>query len=66
MNQDLSVAFNSLVKLIVRPRCFVKGHVVGDYEGWFGLPCNDEVSKVSIVCLNIALSSTQLETLTAC
>lgn len=66
MNQDLCITFNSLVELFVRDRRFVKGYFVGNDEGRLCLACDDEVSKVSIVCFDIALPSAQLETLTAC
>jgi len=59
MEQDLGVSIHSPVKLVVRFDGFVDTDLMADDEAWLGSSGDDEVAKVAIVRLDIALARTQ-------
>ena len=59
MYEHLCVSLHSLIKLVVRNLCIVKTNLVADNKARLRLACYDEVSQVSIVLLDVALTSCQ-------
>ena len=66
MNEDLGVSVYSLVKLLVCYLCIVNCNLMRDDERWFCSARNDEVSKVSVVLLDVALACCEAQTLEEC
>lgn len=64
MYQDLRVAFNSLVKLLISLGSLINADLVRDNEAWVCPARDDHVAQVSIVSLNVALTGANCETLT--
>lgn len=63
MDQHLCVPFHSLVKLVIGHFCIVDANLVTDHKAGLRLSGDDEVSQVSVVLLDVALTSSQRETL---
>ena len=51
MEEDLGVALDALVELVVGQRGLVERHVVRDYEGRLGAAGDDQVTQVAVVFL---------------
>lgn len=63
MNQHLRVTLDPLVELDIGIWCLVDGHFVGDHKRRFCFAGDDQIAEVAIVGLDIALSSSQMQTL---
>lgn len=63
MDQDFRVSINPLIELLVGYFGIIYAYLVGDNETRLGLPSDDEVAEVSVVFLDVALASSQLEPL---
>lgn len=63
VDKHLCVSVDPAVELVVRIRCLVNRDVVADDEAGLRLASNDHVTKVSVVRLDVALTSTQGKTL---
>lgn len=63
MNQHLGVPFHSLVELLVRHFCLIDANFVTHHKAGLRLARDDQVSQVSVVHLDVALSRGQFETL---
>ena len=58
MYQDLCVAFNSLVKLLIRPGRLVNANFVRDNEAWVCSSSDNQIAQIPIVLLDVALTGT--------
>ena len=58
MNQNLCIPIDPLVKLDVRLGHLIDSNLVADDEAWLRLAGDDEIAKVAVVGLDVALSST--------
>lgn len=58
MNENLGISINPLVKLIIGNLCVVDVDLMRHYKAWLCLARDDQVAKISIVGLDVALSST--------
>lgn len=58
MDDDLGPAIFPFIELIVRVLRICQSNFVRDDETRLGLASNDHVAEVSVVCLDIALTST--------
>ena len=56
MYQDLCVAFNSLVKLLICLGRLVNPDLVRDNEAWVGSSRNNQIAQIPIVLLDVALT----------
>ena len=56
MYQDLCVAFNSLVKFLIRPGRLVNADLVRDNEAWVRSSRDNHIAQVPIVLLDVALT----------
>jgi len=56
MDQDLGVPFDPLVKLFVRDLRVVNADFVTDHKRRLRLPRDDQITQVSVVLLDVALS----------
>lgn len=63
MNEHLGVPINTLIKLFVRHFGVVNVDLVRHDEAGLGSARNDQVAKVAVVRLDIALASSKGETL---
>jgi hypothetical protein len=59
MDEDLRVSLNPLVKLLIRYRGIIDVDLVRNDEAGLRLARNDEIAKVAIVRLHIALAGAQ-------
>lgn len=58
MQQDLGVSFYALIELLVRHRSILETEFVGHYKAGLRTSADDQISQVSVVRLDIALSGT--------
>lgn len=63
MNQDLRIALDTLVKLLICHFSIVDTNLMADHEARLGLPSDDKVSQISVVLFDVALASRQLQSL---
>lgn len=63
MDQDLGVSLDSLVELVVGNLRVIDADLVRNHERWLGLARDDQVSEVSVVLLDVALTGSECETL---
>ena len=56
MYQDLCVAFNSLIKLLIRPGRLVNADFVRDNEAWVCPSRDNHIAQITIVFLDVALT----------
>ena len=56
MYQDLCVAFNSLVKLLIRPGRLVNADFVRDDEAWVCSSRDNHIAQIPIVFFDVALT----------
>ena len=63
MDQYLRVSILSSIKLRVRTRGIINPDLVRYHEGWLSTARDDHIAKVAIVSLDIALASTDRESL---
>ena len=63
MNQNLGIPINPLIELLVRQGSIVNIDFVTDNEAGFSTTGDYEVTKVAVVFLDIALASSERETL---
>lgn len=60
VDQDLGVSLYSLIELVIRLRRIFKTALVRHDKAWFRLSSDDQIPEVSIVMLDVALSSAQV------
>lgn len=63
MNQHFCVAFDSLVELVVGHLGLINANLVRDNKARLRFTADDQISEVSIVLLNVALTGSQRKTL---
>lgn len=63
MYQDLGVTLNPLVKLLIRRRCIIDMDIMRDHEARLSLPSDDQVPKVPVILLDVALARPKSEPL---
>jgi len=63
MEQNLGIPINSAIKLVIRLNSLIEADFVADDETGLGNTGDDEITEVTIVCLDVALASTKRETL---
>jgi hypothetical protein len=56
MDQHLGVALDSLVKLVVRDLGVIDADLMTDHERRFRLSSDDQITQISVVLFDIALS----------
>ena len=56
MYQNLRVAFNSLVKFLIRHGCLVNADLVRDNEAWVCSSRDNHIAQIPIVLLDVALT----------
>lgn len=63
MYQDLRIAVNPLIELLIRRRRIIDIDIMRDNEARLRLPCDDQVAKKPVVLLHIALARPKGESL---
>ena len=63
MYQDLCVAFNSLVKLLIRPGRLVNADFVRDNEAWVCSSSDNQIAQIPVVLLDVTLTGANGKTL---
>ena len=58
MNQDLRISLYPLIELLVCHRSVINCDLVRNDEAWLCSSSNNEISQMSVVSLDIALTST--------
>jgi hypothetical protein len=61
MNQYLRVPINPFVKLVIRFWCFLYTNFVGYNKTRLRFPCYDQVKKITVVGLDVALARTKTQ-----
>ena len=63
MEQDLGVTVHSPVEFVVCFDGLVDANLVADDETWFGSSGDDEVAKIAVVRLDVALAGAEEQAL---
>lgn len=63
MDQHLGVSLDPLVELVVRHLRVFDANLMAYNKGWLRLPSNDQISKISVVLLDIALTGSKRKAL---
>ena len=63
MDEHFCVSFNPLVKLIISQLRVLNSNLMADDEARLRLSRYDEIPQVAVVCLDIALSRRETQTL---
>lgn len=63
VDQYLHVSILSLVKLLIRFRRIIYCDLMADHEARLGFARDDHVSKVAVVCFDVALTGSKMQTL---
>lgn len=57
MNENLGVSLNSLIKLVISHLGILDTDLMGHYKAGLCLSGDDQVAKVSVIRLHVALTS---------
>ena len=59
MQQNLSITLDSLIELLIGLRRIFQRHLVRNDKGWFGPSGDDQIAQITIILLDITLSSAE-------
>lgn len=61
MDQYFRISVDTAVELVIRVRSVVNVDFMADYEAGLGLASNNQIAQISIISLDVTLSSTKVQ-----
>lgn len=63
VDENLGVPVDSLIELLIGSLRIINVNLMRDDEAGLGLACNDQVTQISVVSLDVALASAERKSL---